>query len=199
MPAETNQKAGPRLFKTQTSAVQYLVDLGYKTSKSAFSRAVGERKVAVAEGGQFSETALLAYANLHLDPSKQLADSAAGAATVSRLEADAELKRAQADRQKLKLERELGQLMPRAEHSRDLAARAQFFKREVQNFIYLQGAAIIHLVGGEEGKLKELINFWMEATADWMHTWSEERSFLVENEAYAAPASVADELEEDAD
>ena len=57
--------------------------------------------------------------------------------------------------------------MPRMEHQRSLAARALFFiRREVENFIHLHGPGIIHLVGGDEGRLPELREFWEKATAD---------------------------------
>ena len=69
--------------------------------------------------------------------------------------------------------------MPRAQHERDLAVRALFFKREVENFIHLHGANIVHLVGGDASRLPDLREFWEKATADWMNAWAQEREFLV--------------------
>ena len=71
--------------------------------------------------------------------------------------------------------------MPRADHERDLGARALFFRNEVRNFIHLHGAAMIHLVGGEEAKLRELVQWWLETTEIWMDAWSGEREFLLED------------------
>ena len=118
--------------------------------------------------------------------SGQLEDRALASATAGRLSADAELKSYQAARQKLKLEREQGQLMPRAEHERDLAARALFFKREVENFIHLHGPGIVHLVGGAEERLPDLVEYWENSTADWMNAWAGEREFLAPDEDDAA-------------
>lgn len=73
--------------------------------------------------------------------------------------------------------------MPRSDHERNLAARALFFRREVENYIHLYGPGIIHLVGGDEDKLPLLLQHWEETTAVWMDAWSQERSFAVDDPA----------------
>jgi hypothetical protein len=182
--AETTRLASPnpvRVYKTQLDAVGYLNNAGYKIAKSKFNRDVNERKVPTNKDGHFEESALLGYAGVNLSATGQLADRATGEATLERLSADAELKKIQAQRQQLKLEKEQGQLMPRAEHERELGARARFFKAEVRNFIKLHGAAMIHLVGGQEEKLPDLFRFWDEATANWMDAWAQDRQFVVDD------------------
>lgn len=174
--------AGGRVFKTQLDAVAYLQDAGYKVSKSQFNRDVKARKVPKNAGGQFEEGALLGYAAACLAPTSQLADSAMFMASADQKSADAELKKYQAARQKLKFEKEQGLLMARADHERELGARALFFKNEVRNFIHLHGPAIIHLVGGDEQKLRSLVAWWEEKTAIWLDTWSGERSFSLPDE-----------------
>ena len=104
-----------------------------------------------------------------------------------------QLKRYQAERARLKLEKEQGLLMPRAEHERDLGARALFFRNEVRNFIHLHGATLIHLVGGDEGRLRELVQWWMETTEIWMDAWSGEREFVVNEEDDGADADAPGE------
>lgn len=179
-------------FKTQLDAVAYLVDAGYKVSKSQFNRAVKARKVPVNADGHFEATALLGYAAANLAPTGQLADAALAGATADRLSADAQLKTYQAERQRLKLQKEQGLLMPRAEHERDLAARALFFRAEVRNFVHLHGAALIALVGGDEGRLRDLVTWWEDKTALWIDAWSQEREYLLpespEDDADAAQA-----------
>ncbi len=169
-----------RAYKTQLDAVAYLKDSGFKLSKSQFNRDVKARKIPTNAEGYFEESALLGYAASNLTATGQLENKSMSEATTNRLSADAELKKFQAERVKLKLEKEQGLLMPRSEHERDLAARALFFKNEVQNFIYLHGGAIIHLVGGEETNLPILVEWWQETTANWMDTWAQEREFTVE-------------------
>ena len=104
-----------------------------------------------------------------------------------------QLKRYQAELARLKLEKEQGLLMPRAEHERDLGARALFFRNEVRNFIHLHGATLIHLVGGDEGRLRELVQWWIETTEIWMDAWSGEREFVVNEEDDGADADAPGE------
>lgn len=174
--------SGGRVYKTQLDAVSYLKDAGYKVSKSQFNRDVKARKMPTNADGHFEESALLGYAAACLTPTGQAANSALSSATTEKLTAAAEKDKWQAARQKLKYEKEQGLLMPRSEHERDLAARALFFKREVEGFMHLHGGAIIHLTGGDEAKLPDLIHYWEKETADWLNTWSAEREFIIEAE-----------------
>ena len=185
MTDNTMESAAPRpgrVYKTQTDAVSYLNDAGYKISGPTFSRAVRNRKVPRNAEGHFEESTLLGYAGVYLDPAERLEDKKAGQANAEKASASAEKDRWTAARLKLKYEKEQGLLMPKSEHERDLAARALFFKKEVENFIHLFGPGIIHLVGGDENRLPELVAFWGDKTADWMNAWAEEREFLVLDE-----------------
>ena len=173
------QPAPGRIYKTQLDAVAFLKDRGFKVSKSSFGRDLKAGKISTDSNGHFEENALLAYAVALKEPTATVENKALSSATTERLSADAELKKYQAERQKLKLEQEQGKLMPKAEYERNLAARALFFKNEVRNFIHLHGAGMIHLAGGDESKLPVLVRFWEEKTAVWMDTWSQEREFSV--------------------
>jgi hypothetical protein len=186
-----------RAFKTQLDAVAFLRDRGFKVSKSALSRDLKADKISTDVNGHFEESSLLAYALALKEPVATVENRALSSATTEKISADAELKSVQAARYKLKLEKELGLLMPRAEHERDLAARALFFKKEVENFIHLYGPGIIHLVGGDENRMPDLAAFWEEKTADWMHAWSEEQEFVVDDEDMDADADQPGEGESD--
>ncbi len=168
-----------QILKTQLDAVAYLRDAGYKVSKSQFNRMVKARKVATNADGHFEVPALLGFAAACLAPVAQAADAALADATASRLSADARLKDYQAERTRLKLQKEQGLLMPRAEHERDLAARALFFRAEVRNFVHLHGAAMIALVGGDEARLRDLVDWWQDKTAIWIDSWSQDREYLL--------------------
>ena len=168
--------------KTQVDAVAYLCDAGYKVSQPTFNRHVKARLVPREESGLFAKSALLGYAAANLTPNSQEQDSAQAEAVTGKISADTDLKTWQAKRQKLRYEKEQGLLMPRSEHERDLAARALFFKKEVENFIHLYGPGIIHLVGGDESRLADLIAHWEATTADWMNAWAQEREFVVNDD-----------------
>ena len=173
----------PRAFRTQTEAVDFLAASGFKLSNAKLSRDLKGGKLSTNTAGHYEEGSLLAYAAVHLKPRAQVESRAAVDAATERIVADTRLKDAAAARAELKLAKEQGLLMPRTEHSRELAARALFFKREVENFIYLHGGSIIHEVGGDEARLPDLIRFWAGVTADWMNTWAEEREFTAREEA----------------
>lgn len=164
-------------FKTQLDATAFLRDSGFNVSKSQFNRHVAARKVSKNSDGHFEESALLGYAAVHLDPAAQQENRALSDATVVRIEADADLKRYSAERQKLKLAKEQGLLMHRAEHEENLAARALFFKSEIESFGYRKAGEIIALVHGDDARLQELLTWWAEATADWMDAWAADHEF----------------------
>ena len=195
--ARLTAAAPGRIYKTQLDAVAFLRDRGYKVSKSALNRDLKAGRISTDTNGHFEENSLLAYAVALKAPTATVEHKALTSATTDRLSADAELKKYQSERLKLKLEKEQGKLMPKSEYERNLAARALFFKSEVRNFIHLHGAAMIHLTGGDEGRLPALVRYWEEKTAIWMDTWSQDREFVVdtdeESEDQAAPEPVAEE------
>ncbi|WP_394027505.1 hypothetical protein [Desulfovibrio falkowii] len=167
-----------RVYKTQLEAKAFLIDQGFKVSKSKFNRDAQERKIGTNADGQFEEGALLAYAAAHLTPAAQAENRALTDATVNRVAADADMKRIAAERGRLKLEKEQGLLMPRAQYEEDLAARAMFFRSEVESFGFRKAGEIITLVSGDESRLPDLLKWWAAETADWMDAWSSEREFV---------------------
>lgn len=78
-------------------------------------------------------------------------------------------------------------------HEQDLAARAVFFKAEVQSFIHRKAGEIIALVGGREETVPELIAWWDDATADWMDAWSTEQEFVTQDGDAAEDVEADDE------
>ena len=181
--------AAMRIFKTQLDAVDFLRDSGFKISKSQFNRDVAARKVSKAETG-FEEGALLAYAAANLTPLTQHENKALSNATVDRISADTELKRYTAERTRLKLEKEMGMLMPRTEHEEALSARALFFKSEIESFGYRKAGEIIALVDGDDSKLEALLEWWNRETADWMDAWDSDREFTYGEEDPESTPSV---------
>ena len=158
---------------------------------SAFNRDVSARKVAKTDAG-FEEGALLAYAAANLTPLTQHENKALSNATVDRISADTELKRYTAERTRLKLEKEMGMLMPRSEHEEALSARALFFKSEIENFGYRKAGEIIALVSGDESRLEALLEWWDKETAEWMDAWDSDREFTYGDETENALSAEPD-------
>ncbi len=168
-----------RAFRTQMEGVKYLNGQGYKIGRDKFSRHVIEGLIPKLPGGGFEASALLGYAAAHCEPLASAVNREADSAALERMKADTANKMAMAERNRLKLERERGNLMPRDEHETDLAARAAFFRREVETFGPRLGPRIIHLVGGDENKLPAFVEFWKEQTAVWLDAYAQDREFVI--------------------
>ncbi|GFK95466.1 hypothetical protein NNJEOMEG_03329 [Fundidesulfovibrio magnetotacticus] len=188
-----------RVYKTQLDAVAFLKGSGFKVAKSKFNADVKRGKVPRNSEGHFEEGALLGYAAANLTPLSSVEDRAASEAMVNRMSADAELKQFQAQRQKLKLEREQGLLMPRADHERDLAVRAQLFRNEIEGRDRRTAPKLVELVVSRlaaldgvppevAGQLRdaapnlvpEVTEFLLRDSGDLMDAWSSDRAFVVE-------------------
>lgn len=201
IPSEGDQAApvAARAYKTRADAVAFLGNSGFKIKKTKFYDDVKRGKVARNAAGHFEEGALLAYAAVNLTPLSSVEDRAASDVMVSRMSADAELKQFQAQRQKLKLEKEQGMLMPRADHERDLAVRCQLFKNEIEGrdrrtapklvelivsrLAALEGvpAEVAALLRDEStGLVPEVAAFLQRDSEDLMDAWSADREFVVE-------------------
>lgn len=185
-------------FKTQREALEYLKEQGFKVEKSTVSNAVRAGLLPRNAAGMYEASVLMAYAAAKLTPLAKIENKALAEAHASRQSNDAELKHYQAQRTKLKLEKELGMLMPKADHERDLSARALFFKNEVRNFVHLYGPEMIIFVGGNESKLRDLVRWWDEKTGIWMDAWAQEREFLVADDDAEADDAEADSAEQPA-
>lgn len=164
-------------FKTQLDCVQWLEIQGFKISKSTFSLHVKSGKVATNAAGLFEASALLGYAAVNLTPTVKIEDAKARETAIVKISVDSDLKAVRAERERLKLHREQGRLMPVIVHENELAARALFFKAEIEGFIHRKSSEIIALVDGKHDRKMELINWWNDTTADWMDAWSRERDF----------------------
>lgn len=194
MSAPADVPAAVRTFRTQLAAVAWLQASGYRVSKSLFSQHVRKGLIACNAAGLFEVPALLGYAAVNLTPTARIEDAQAQAAAVGRLSADADWRAVKAERERIKLQKESGLVMPVRAHEDELAARAVFFKAEIEGFIHRAGPRIIDLVHGNPDSLQELIIWWTDATADWMDAWSREREFVTGDRDDIEPGVPTEEL-----
>lgn len=176
--ADVERPAGEgRQFAKKPAALAYLQGRGFAIQKTKFYADCKAGLIPKNALGFFEETVLLTYAaNLPVVTKEE--DGKLSAEARRRLTADADHKSEQALLAKMRREKLEGQLVARSEVSRGLAARAQFFRAQIENFGPLLGARIIAAVGGDEARLPEFLALWEEATADWMDAWSEDREFV---------------------
>ncbi|OLN31305.1 hypothetical protein DVDV_0093 [Desulfovibrio sp. DV] len=176
--AATDRPAGEgRLFAKKPGALAYLQGRGFAIQKTKFYADCKAGLVPTNAQGQYEEAVLLAYA-AKLPVAAKEEDGKLNSEARRRLSADADHKSEQALLAKMRREKLEGQLVARSEVARGLAARAQFFRAQIENFGPLLGARIIAAVGGDEARLPEFLALWEEATADWMDAWSEDREFV---------------------
>lgn len=110
MSAPADVPAAVRMFRTQLAAVAWLQASGYRVSKSLFSQHVRKGLIACNAAGLFEVPALLGYAAVNLTPTARIED--AQAAAVGRLSADADWRAVKAERERIKLQKESGLVMP---------------------------------------------------------------------------------------
>jgi hypothetical protein len=168
-------------LKSGTAVHKFLQGLGYKISQAKIYKDIEQGRLGKQKDGTFSPDVLVAYARAFLEPvgGRGVDDRGAEAAT-NRLLADADLRSVQARRMQLKLDQETGHLIPREEHELALAARAQFFRNQVDVLCHLAAPRILTAVGGDEARLPDLILLLREMTAVWLDAFAADKTFVVE-------------------
>lgn len=166
-------------FKTQTEARVFLNARGFKIGRSAFSNHVSDGLVSANADGVFEEQALLNYAAAHLENKAAQVAQGMLEAKQGEVAANEEVKRKQAEWLDLKLARERGQLMPREDFNREMAARMQFFAGELRQLAQRVAPLLIAAVGGDEARLPKAVRMLDEEMAAAMDAWSADREFVV--------------------
>jgi hypothetical protein len=172
------QAASGQAFKTQTAARDFLDAQGFKVSIQTFNKHFNLGLVSRGEHG-FEESALLAYAQANLKAKAVDAREKAIEASAGKSNADQDLKRIMAERHKVKLLKETSQVIPRADHERELAARAQFFKGFLVQFPALAAPMIQALTGCDEAFIPEIARLLERELEAAMDAWAAEREFHV--------------------
>ena len=182
--------------KTAADAVAWLKQQGWKASPAQFSRHAAAGHVPRDADGMYGGASLRAYAAAHLQPLARSTDKEARSAAMGKLSADAELKAVKAERERLKLDKERGRLMPVADYEAELAARAMFFRSEILSFAHRKAAEIIRVTQGKEETLDALLAWWEDATLDWMDSWSADRDFVINSDDQEEETFEPDDREE---
>ena len=167
-----------RLFAKRPAALAYLQGRGFAIQKTKFYADCKAGLIPTNPAGQFEEAVLLAYAASLPTVTKE-EDGKLSAEARRRISADADHKVEQALLTRMRREKLEGKLVDRDQVDRDLAARAQFFRSQIENFGPLVGGRILAAVGGDEARLPEFLALWEEAVADWLDTWSADREFVI--------------------
>lgn len=159
----------PGGFETQEAAVLYLTEKGWKVGKSKFS-ADFTANLVMKRGGLFRPDDLDAYAELNL---QLLDNSEAAAGQISEKEL---LAKEQRRRLTIANDQAEGRLTPTEQIERMLAGRAALLKADMNRFWEDHSRAIVRLVGGDETKVADLIEYGQEQTAEHFNRYGEEQT-----------------------
>ena len=171
-----NEKTFPNLL----AVIKHLKDNNWKISKSRAYQHHDEGKIKPQSNGTYRQSDVEKYAALHL--------KTADGKTVSRKLKDYQDEKARAeldtvkeklDHMRRKNQLAAGMYVPREAFEQELAKRAAVIKSDVENFIRAGAEKIIALVGGDSAKAPALIEYQMDAAADWMDRYASDKEFKV--------------------
>lgn len=159
------------------AVVAYLKGLErYKVSQAAVYRHRDHGKLRPQPDGSFLVRDVDRYAATFL----KLRDGSGGLTTrppaIADDKAAAEARKvsAQAEHWEIKTRILKGEYVERVVFEAALARRASIFKSDIENFIRSNSAEMIKLVGGDDLKAPDVIEFWMEASERWMARYSDD-------------------------
>lgn len=164
-------------FKNLQKVRQYLLDHGYKISKSQLYDHGKAGKIKPRQDGEFYQDDIDEYAAAFLK-------TKAGGRPISdvqnrRNEAEARKMEAQARLWRLKADILAGQYIKRDSFELDLTSRSLLFKHDLQNLARAQAPTICRLVNGDRQLIPELMDFLLEQFAIFLNRYAEDREFVV--------------------
>lgn len=161
-------------------AAQYLIDDGWRLTPKTFYQHVRKGLVTPRADGSFTIPDLDTYAVAHLarldgTHERTLLEEL----RESKLEAEARLKRAQADRQELLNAIAEGKYLEADRVAAGLAARAHRLRQDGHRWIKSDAAHLVRVAGGEDDRIPDVIAHLLRAFDTWLA-------------AYAAPSAWED-------
>ena len=163
---EATSKGAANGFETQEASILYLNRQGWKIAKSKFSADYRNNLIAK-RGGLFLTEDLDRYAEVNLE---LLDNSDQTTAPISEKEL---LVKEQRRKLKLNNDKEEGRLIPADEIERMLAGRAARLKADMDQFWRDHARAIVRIVGGDETKVADLIEYGQDQTDEHFSQYAE--------------------------
>jgi hypothetical protein len=153
-----------REFKNRKEVAAFLKKEGWKVSQSTFYE---HSKIGMiwpdVEKKRYSLKAVLKYAKTHLVPMGTMQKKKDEDLQRKKIEAEIEWKQEQARREKIKRQKEEGELIERDRIYLELASRAAVLEAGLKGMIQIRAGEFVALVGGDEQKAAELVR---EITAE---------------------------------
>jgi hypothetical protein len=147
----------PQEFAKRKEAAAWLIDQGWKISRSTFYKHCSEGRVRPNASGGFGRAALLRYARLHLAQMDKFQSLEAAQLTENKLKAEVVKLEEQSKLAKLKREQLEGTLVPRAEVELQLAGRAAALESSLKYALALSVPTMVEVAAGNPDQQQELI------------------------------------------
>ena len=193
-PAKPEEKE--QIFPNVLAVVKHLKEQGWKIEKSTAYQDKKDRLLVPRPDGKFTLSDINNYIIL---AKLQRTDGTSGTDNDRMVQ-----ERAQNELNKSKIEleilerknkREAGLYVPRESLNQELTKRAARLKSDAENYARSSVEKIIAIVGGDPTKGPALLEYQMDAIADWFNTYSADREFSVTPPA-AAGATMNDDRED---
>ena len=182
--SECYQMAKTKILKSLRAVEHYLKKRGWNATSAIYRHAKAGLIIPDPDGG-YTIQAALAYAHNHLrklsDEDKENMPRIPEAVAPDRLSmakrlAEAKKLAAQARHWERKTEILEGEWIKASVLDRALAQRAAMFKGDIENFIRSHASEMCHLVDGDDLKIPDLIDFWLEKSSIWLGRYADVRS-----------------------
>ncbi|HKL81764.1 MAG TPA: hypothetical protein VJ879_04545 [Desulfobacter sp.] len=165
------------VFKSQREIVRYLDALGFKISKSKFSRDKQRGLIKINDDGTISKGQIIEYsATLDRKGDDELPPAELQARKTEREVALLDRKLARAD---FEMDRDMKKYIPRKDFEAELAARAIVLDSGFRHFFSLKVREIIALVGGKVEKTADLLQTLNEGLDEQLNQYASTDVFQV--------------------
>jgi hypothetical protein len=182
------------------AVVEYLSGKGWKIKKSTAYQHIKEGKLRTRQDGCFNVGDVEKYAATflkRLDGGK--VNKELERMQQERSQAETDKVKAQAEHWTLKTQIAKGMYVEKDAFERALAMRAAVFKSDLENFVHARAGEITRIVGGDPEKIPDLIEFMLEAAADFLDRYAGDRTFTVPTPPPAMAGDIGGDEEDDED
>jgi len=160
----------------------YLTSAGWKVKKSKLYQDKKKGLLKMQPDGTVLKSDADTYAAAYLAPADAAPDKDDdGTLELKRdlIKAELEVKQQLAERNRLRLERERGEVVPRDEVDKILVATASVLRSGLRQWIYVKMGELVELVGGDPAKIEPAIHFFLNDSNVFFNGFAKARDFDV--------------------
>ena len=161
------------------AVVDHLAAQGWKVKKSSVYNHRKEGKIRPQPDGSFRIADVERYAETYLRRKDGTESGKLDKLQERKLNAEIAKTEAQTEHWVNRARASSGSFIPKEHHERDLARRAAVFRSDLETFARSEASEIVSLIGGDAGKIPELVTWMLGRFDGFLAAYSEEREFTV--------------------